>query len=103
AELAQAHGQFERSARLLGATEVLLVSIAGCLETLDRVVYDRNVALLRAQLDEGILSALLAEGRAMSLGQSIAYGLGADESRPESGEWRSLLRDRAAVIPAKTG
>jgi predicted ATPase/class 3 adenylate cyclase len=79
AELVQAHGQPERSVRLLGATEVLLESITGCLETLDRVVYDRTVAVVRAQLDEATLSAFWAEGRAMPLEQIIAYALGEDD------------------------
>lgn len=45
------------------------------LEYTDQLVHDRNVAAVRAQLDEATFAAAWAEGRAMILEQAIDYAL----------------------------
>jgi hypothetical protein len=65
-----------RAARLLGAADALLEAsgIANA-PTVHRVEIERNVAALRARLDETAFAAAWAEGRAMSLEQASAYAL----------------------------
>jgi hypothetical protein len=41
----------------------------------DQIQHDRNVAAVRAQLDEATFAAAWAEGRAMTLEQTIVYAL----------------------------
>jgi hypothetical protein len=79
AGVAGAEGQPERAARLLGAAEALLEATGVRLIAADRAEYDRNVAAVRAQLDEAAFAAAWAEGRAMAADdweQVVAYALG---------------------------
>jgi tetratricopeptide (TPR) repeat protein len=80
AGVASEQGQPARAARLCGATEALLESIGAVLERAERATHDWTIAAIRAQLDEATLSALWAEGQALSLEQVIAYALGEDDS-----------------------
>ena len=73
AGLAGRSGQPERAARLFGAAELLYEASVTRLEYPDQVEYDRNVAAVRAQLDEATFAAAWAEGRAMTLEQAIDY------------------------------
>jgi tetratricopeptide (TPR) repeat protein len=75
AGLALSCGQPERAARLLGASEAILEANGLLLPPLSRVIYERNVAAVRAQLDEARFRAAWAEGRAMTLEQAVAYAL----------------------------
>jgi predicted ATPase/class 3 adenylate cyclase len=76
AGVARALGRIERSARLLGAAEAILEAMGGCLDTLDRAIYERTVGLVRAELDAAALAASWAEGRRMPLEQIVGYALG---------------------------
>ncbi|HEX9922142.1 MAG TPA: hypothetical protein VGD99_05735, partial [Anaerolineae bacterium] len=57
--------------RLFGAAEILYENSVVRLEYADQVEYDRNVAVVRAQLDEATFAAAWAEGRAMTLEQAV--------------------------------
>jgi tetratricopeptide (TPR) repeat protein len=65
----------QRAARLFGAAEALREAVGGTTVPANRADYDRNVAAVRAQLDEATLTAAWAEGRAMPLEQAITYAL----------------------------
>ncbi len=64
-----------RAARLFGAAERLLEAAGGGLAAADQAEHERYVALTRGQLDESTFAAAWAEGRAMTMEQSIAYAL----------------------------
>ncbi len=46
-----------------------------------RALYERELATLRAQLDETTFEHAWAEGAAMPVGQAIAYALGEEPKR----------------------
>ncbi len=75
AALAAAQGHAVHAARLFGAAEAHRELITSPMATCDRILYDRNVAIARTQLDETGFAAAWAEGRAMTLEQAIAYAL----------------------------
>ena len=79
-------GQLEQAARLFGAAETLYEDSVVRLEYSDQIEYDRNVAIVRAQLDEATFAAAWAAGRAMTLEQAVdealAVQLGGHTSRP---------------------
>ena len=66
---------------MLGAAEALLEAMSAVLEADDRMVYERGIALARAQLSEEAFEKARQEGRAMSIRgssgveQAIAYAL----------------------------
>jgi len=75
AGIAVVEGAYERAARVFGAAEAFCGTFNMPLVLLQRAVYERNVALVRAQLDAARLSKAWAEGRAMMLEQAVAYAL----------------------------
>jgi len=75
AAIAVARGKFEHAARLMATVEPQLASMGTRLLQLDKFEYERNLALLREQLDEKALTRLLAQGRTMTLEQAIAAAL----------------------------
>ena len=75
AYLAVTQGQLERAATLLGTAEALRASVGHPLPAFARIDYERFVALLRAELDEGPLSAAWFEGGAMTREQAIPFAL----------------------------
>jgi hypothetical protein len=75
ASAARTQGQFIQAAKLLGAAEAILVSIAAPLLPADQHEYDHNVAALGEQLGAGELAAAWAEGQTMSMERMIAYAL----------------------------
>ncbi len=62
--------------RLFGAADALLQTSGLLLYAADRAEFDRNLAAVRAQLDEAAFAAAWQTGRAMTLEQAIAYALG---------------------------
>jgi tetratricopeptide (TPR) repeat protein len=68
-------GQPVRAAQLLGAAETLLKAIHSQLDRADRTESERNLAYVRAQLDEAAFTAAWMEGQAMTLEQAVAYAL----------------------------
>jgi predicted ATPase/Tfp pilus assembly protein PilF len=73
AAVAARQGAWARSARLAGAAQGLRDAIGYELEPIDRAFRERYVAEVREQLGEAALEAALAEGRALTLEQAIAY------------------------------
>ncbi len=69
-------GEYERAARLLGATEALLERASTVLTPVDQAAFERDVAAARAQLDESAFDASWAAGRALSVDQAVAEALG---------------------------
>jgi non-specific serine/threonine protein kinase len=70
-----ANGQPERAARLIGAAERAFEAIGVGPQPADVPEYERYIAAVRAQLDESAFEAALAEGRAMTVEQAVAYAL----------------------------
>jgi tetratricopeptide (TPR) repeat protein len=70
-----AQGQPLQAARLFGAAAALREVSGGPRRRLDLADYDRDVAAVRAQLDEKSFAAAWAEGQAMPLEQAIAEAL----------------------------
>ncbi len=66
----------QRAIRLFGAADALLQATGFLLDVADRAEFDRNLAAIRAQLDEAVFAAAWQEGRAMTLEQATAYALG---------------------------
>jgi hypothetical protein len=64
-----------RAARLFGAAEALREILDTQVLEFQRHSHERGIAALRAQLDEATLAVAWAEGRAMTLDQTIEYAL----------------------------
>ena len=68
-------GQPERAARLFGIAESLREEAGTSMPLSERALYDKSLATVREALDEKVLDAAWAKGRAMSLEEAIAYAL----------------------------
>jgi len=66
---------FRRAARLFGAAEALRAPVNSAIDLVDQPEYERQLAILRAQLDEAIFTTAWAKGQAMTLQQAIEYAL----------------------------
>ena len=75
AAVALAKRRPERAARLFGTSAMLRETIDAPLSPAERLAYERDLVMGRAQLDEGTFAAAWAEGRTMTLEQAVAYGL----------------------------
>ena len=75
AKAAQAQGQAQRAARLLGAAEVIREASQVPVPPYPFRAHERDVAELRAALSPEAFEAAWAEGRAMSLEAAIAFAL----------------------------
>jgi hypothetical protein len=71
---------FRRAARLFGAAEALRAPMKSKIDLVDQPEYERQVALVRDQLDETTFAAGWGEGQAMTLRQAVDYAL-ADQGR----------------------
>jgi len=67
--------QAERTTRLLAAAEGLLDTIGASLSSVARFEYGRQMTRARAVLSAEALGAAWAEGRAMTLEQTVEYAL----------------------------
>ena len=75
AAIAVAQARLERAAKLMAAVETQLPSIGIRLLYMDKMEYDRTLALLSAKLGEKTLATFWAKGKGMSLEQAIAFAL----------------------------
>jgi tetratricopeptide (TPR) repeat protein len=75
ARLGVAENQFERAAKLFGATERVGEIIRTSFNPVERVEHERAVAATRAALGETRFAAARAEGRAMASERAVAYAL----------------------------
>ena len=72
------------AARLLGAAAGAREATGIALPPGDRAAYERDVAAIRARLDEATWRRACAEGQAMTLEQAVAYALEVDEKHTDS-------------------
>ncbi len=70
-----AEGEPQRAARLFGAVKAILETMGVELEPADQPEYHRDLAYVRARLDDATFDACWNEGRSFSLQQTIAYAL----------------------------
>ena len=75
AALALAQEDGTRATRLWGAAEALRAAAGVAMWAADRVEYERQLAMLRAGLDEPVLADAWAAGRALTAEQAIAEAL----------------------------
>ena len=75
AAIAALQGKFERAAKLMAAVESRLSSIGLGLLYMDKMEYERNLALLRAKLDEKTFAKFWEKGKGISFEQAIALAL----------------------------
>jgi tetratricopeptide (TPR) repeat protein len=80
AAVAAAKGEWERSARLLGAADALREDLDVVLSPGDQAEHERQVAALRSALAETAFAAAWAAGRVLSPEQATALALGEDEA-----------------------
>jgi tetratricopeptide (TPR) repeat protein len=71
-------GQTERAAKLVGAESRLVQELDLRLERFQRELRERAAGEVRSQLDPELLNRLLAEGRAMSLDETVQCALSGD-------------------------
>jgi predicted ATPase/DNA-binding SARP family transcriptional activator len=69
----------QRASRLYAAAEVLRQATRALISAAQSKVYAENIATARAQLGEAAFSKAWAEGRAMTVEQTIAYALATPE------------------------
>jgi L-fucose isomerase-like protein len=70
-----AQDKYQQAAQLMAAVETQLASMGIRLLYIDMMEFERNLASLRAKLDEKALAKFRAKGRAMKLEQAIEYAL----------------------------
>jgi hypothetical protein len=75
ADIAVVQGKFERGVTLIAAVETQLATMGMRLLPVDKLEYERNLAHLRAKLDEKTLNKFWIKGNAMSLEKAIALAL----------------------------
>ena len=75
AAVAVAQGQYQRAAQLIGAVETQLASLGIRLLYMDKMEYDRNLAVLQGKLDKTALRKFWEKGNAMSLEQAVQFAV----------------------------
>ena len=75
AEIEGKRGYPERATKLYGAAHSLRQSVDSVLDPLDRFEHERNIAFVSAQIGPASWDAAWAAGRAMNVGQAVAYAL----------------------------
>jgi tetratricopeptide (TPR) repeat protein len=73
--IAKVHEKDERAATLLGAAEALREQIEIPMTVIERSEYDREVADLRAGMDQSVFESAWAQGRAMTMDKAVIYAL----------------------------
>jgi hypothetical protein len=75
AAIAVAQGKFERAAVLMAAVETQLATIGIGMWYMDKMEYERNLTLLRTQLDEKVFNKFWSKGKKMSFEEAITFAL----------------------------
>ena len=70
-----AQRKYERAAQMMAAVETQLTLIGIRLLPVDKMEYERNLALLHTKLDEKIFNKSWSKGQAMSLDHAITFAL----------------------------
>jgi predicted ATPase/DNA-binding SARP family transcriptional activator len=73
--IATAKSEYERAATLLGAVDSQLAAVSVKLLYMDRMEYERNLAILREKLTKKAFDKCWAKGHAFSLDEAIAMAL----------------------------
>ena len=73
--IAKAQEQGERAVKLLGSAEALREASNSARTPQERIEYDRELAGLRAGMDEKTFDLLWEEGRSMNMEQAIELAL----------------------------
>ncbi|HEX9837744.1 MAG TPA: tetratricopeptide repeat protein, partial [Anaerolineales bacterium] len=81
AAIAMAQGKLERGAKLMAAIEAQLSAMGIRLLHVDRMEYERNLALLRAKLDEKTLNKFWSKGKPLTLEETIEFALKESEQK----------------------
>ena len=76
AQIANAEKSLERAATLLGAAEMQFEARQFPLENIDQSELKRLMTILREDLGDAEIEALVAKGQAMTMEQAIVYALG---------------------------
>lgn len=82
ASLAVAQGLPERAARLIAWVDAMREATEDFRPPVEQPDVDRDLAVIRAQLDEAAFNAAWAEGRAMTMEQAIEYAFESDSIKP---------------------
>jgi predicted ATPase len=82
AALAVAQETAERAARLGGAAEALRGATGNLESRFEPSFFEGDLVALRSEMGDRAFARAWAEGRAMSLGESVVYALGGGESAP---------------------
>ena len=77
--IAKAQEQGERAVKLMGAAEVLREASSSPQTPQERIEYDKELAGLRAGMDEKTFNLLWAEGQSMNMDQAIDFAMGENE------------------------
>jgi tetratricopeptide (TPR) repeat protein len=75
AAVAAGTNQPKRAAKLYGAAQTIFDTTDYRIPAFDRAEFDHHIQIARDQLGEAAFEALAAEGRAMTMEQSVAYAL----------------------------
>jgi tetratricopeptide (TPR) repeat protein len=75
ADIAVVQRKFERGARLMAAVETQLAIVGMRLLPVDKMEFERNLAHLRANMDEKALAKFWVQGKEMPLHEVIAFAL----------------------------
>jgi tetratricopeptide (TPR) repeat protein len=81
AAIAVARNEFSRAANLMAAVETLAATIGIRLLYIDKMEYERNLALLKDKLDGKTLAQFWSQGKTMRLEQAISFALESQASR----------------------
>jgi predicted ATPase/class 3 adenylate cyclase len=76
--IAKAQEQGERAVKLMGAAEALRAASGSLRTPQERIEYDRELASLRAGMDEKTFDVLWAEGQSMNMDQAVDFALRED-------------------------
>jgi hypothetical protein len=76
AYIAKAQEDGERAVRLMSAAEALRTASSSPRTPQEQIEYDRELASLRAGIDEKMFDVLWGEGRSMSMDQAIDLAMG---------------------------
>jgi predicted ATPase/class 3 adenylate cyclase len=75
ASIAKIEEQAQRAARLYGAAEALREKIDIPMTAMERIEYDREIADLKAGMDEKVFTSAWADGRAQTMEHAIDFAL----------------------------
>jgi tetratricopeptide (TPR) repeat protein len=75
AAVANRQGQAERAACLCGAVTRLHQQTGIVMAPVPRAIYEREIAAVRAQLDEATFAAAFAHGQTLTTAEAVAYAL----------------------------